>query len=72
MGVYQQDHLRMRKVIYYLFNIYNLPAMAITHADNTISNVPDQSNLKIIGWTNINSDIILFSTSSDSKILQIL
>ena len=59
-GILSTGSIEIEKVNLLSFYVPNLPVMAITHVDYTISNVPDQSNHKIISWININNDIILF------------
>jgi hypothetical protein len=44
------------------FNIPTIPQMTIG-----VSIIPAQSELKIIGWTTLRNDIIIFTTSNDSE-----
>ena len=49
------------------FGIPDLPATFYTHSDGTVTNVPAQTNLKIIGWTAVSNYVVIFTTNETTS-----
>lgn len=45
------------------FSIPDIPREIITHNDGTTSDIPAQSNLKIIGWCSVDKYLVVFTTA---------